>query len=225
MECCHLGVIFQKTLLKMKLLRVFAGKRVNQRDGTNRNVKALAMSCGSFTISLIRLCMMNRGNFMAFNPFPPRQPTAAARLPLTLISLEDWALATMTGADSEKYMQGQVTADVALMTENQHLLVAHCDAKGKMWSNLRLFRQNDGFAWIQRRSVRDAQLTALKKYAVFSKVTIAPDDNAVLLGVAGFQARAALANHFSTLPDADNPAVHVDDTTLLWLPLPAERFI
>ena len=183
------------------------------------------MSCGSFTISLIRLCMMNRGIFMAFNPFPPRQPTAAARLPLTLISLEDWALATITGADSEKYMQGQVTADLALMTENQHLLVAHCDAKGKMWSNLRLFRQNEGFAWIQRRSVRDAQLAALKKYAVFSKVTIAPDDNAVLLGVAGFQARAALANHFSALPDADNPAVHVDDTTLLWLPLPAERFL
>ncbi|HAP83385.1 MAG TPA: tRNA-modifying protein YgfZ, partial [Enterobacteriaceae bacterium] len=65
-----------------------------------------------------------------FNPFPPRQPTASARLPLTLITLEDWALATMTGADSEKYMQGQVTADVALMGENQHLLVAHCDAKG-----------------------------------------------------------------------------------------------
>ncbi len=142
---------------------------------------------------------------MAFNPFPPRQQTAAARLPLTLITLEDWALATITGADSEKYIQGQVTADVALLQNNQHLLVAHCDAKGKMWSNLRLFRQNEGFAWIQRRSVRDAQLTALKKYAVFSKVTIAPDDNAVLLGVAGFQARAALANHFSALPDAENP--------------------
>jgi folate-binding Fe-S cluster repair protein YgfZ len=31
----------------------------------------------------------------------------------------------------------------------------------------------DGFAWIERRSLRDAQLTELKKYAVFSKVTIA----------------------------------------------------
>ncbi|STH69807.1 tRNA-modifying protein [Escherichia coli] len=30
------------------------------------------------------------------------------------------------------------------------------------------------------------QLTELKKYAVFSKVTIAPDDERVLLGVAGF---------------------------------------
>ena len=72
---------------------------------------------------------------MAFTPFPPRQPSASARLPLTLMTLDDWALATISGADSEKYLQGQVTADVAQLDEHQHLLVAHCDAKGKMWSN------------------------------------------------------------------------------------------
>ena len=116
---------------------------------------------------------------MAFTSFPPRQPFASTRLPLTLMTLDDWALATITGVDSEKYIQGQVTADVSQMTENQHLLAAHCDAKGKMWSNLRLFRQGDGFAWLERRSLRDAQLTELKKYAVFSKVAIAPDDERV----------------------------------------------
>ncbi len=57
------------------------------------------------------------------------------------------------------------------MTEHQHLLAAHCDAKGKMWSNLRLFRRGEGFAFIERRNLRDAQLNELKKYAVFSKVT------------------------------------------------------
>lgn len=124
---------------------------------------------------------------MAFISFPPRHPSSSARLPLTLIALDDWALSTITGVDSEKYIQGQVTADVSQMTEQQHLLAAHCDAKGKMWSTLRLFRERDGFAWIERRSVREAQLTELKKYAVFSKVVIAPDDERVLLGVAGFQ--------------------------------------
>lgn len=44
---------------------------------------------------------------MAFTPFSPRQPAASARLPLTLISLDDWALATLTGADAEKYLQGR----------------------------------------------------------------------------------------------------------------------
>ena len=162
---------------------------------------------------------------MAFTPFPPRQPSASARLPLTLMTLDDWALATLTGADSEKYLQGQVTADVAALTEHQHLLAAHCDAKGKMWSNLRLFRRDGGFALIERRSIRDAQLTELKKYAVFSKVTIAPDDEHVLLGVAGFQARAALANLFTTLPDAEKQVVQEGATSILWFAHPAERFL
>lgn len=162
---------------------------------------------------------------MAFTPFTPRQPAASARLPLTLMTLDDWALATLTGPDAEKYLQGQVTADVAQLTEHQHLLAAHCDPKGKMWSNLRLFRRQDGFALIERRSLRDAQLTELKKYAVFSKVTIAPDDEHVLLGVAGFQARAALKNLFSELPDAEKQVVSEGETSILWFEHPAERFL
>ena len=162
---------------------------------------------------------------MAFTPFSPRQPAASARLPLTLISLDDWALATLTGADAEKYLQGQVTADVSQMTEHQHLLAAHCDPKGKMWSNLRLFRRQDSFAFIERRSLQEAQLKELKKYAVFSKVTIAPDDEHVLLGVAGFQARAALKNLFSELPDAEKQVVSEGATSILWFEHPAERFL
>ncbi|HBX2114485.1 tRNA-modifying protein YgfZ [Klebsiella aerogenes] len=162
---------------------------------------------------------------MAFTPFPPRQPSSSARLPLTLMTLDDWALATITGPDGEKYLQGQITADVSHLTADQHLLAAHCDAKGKMWSNLRVFHRDGGFAWIERRSLREAQLTELKKYAVFSKVTIAANDDLVLLGVAGFQARAALAPLFAALPDAGKPVVTEGVTSLLWFEHPAERFL
>jgi folate-binding protein YgfZ len=141
------------------------------------------------------------------------------------MTLNDWVLVNVTGADAEKYLQGQVTADVAQMGSNQHLLCAHCDAKGKMWSNLRLFHRGEGFAFIERRSLAEAQLTELKKYAVFSKVTFTPDEKKVLLGLAGFQARGALANIFATLPDAENPVVQDGETTLLWFGLPAERFM
>ena len=134
---------------------------------------------------------------MAFTPFPPRQPSSSARLPLTLMTLDDWALATITGPDGEKYLQGQITADVSHLTADQHLLAAHCDAKGKMWSNLRVFHRDGGFAWIERRSLREAQLTELKKYAVFSKVTIAANDDLVLLGVAGFQGARRAGNRCS----------------------------
>ncbi|MTD28280.1 tRNA-modifying protein YgfZ [Erwinia sorbitola] len=157
--------------------------------------------------------------------FPPRQPAASARLPLTLMSLEEWALVNATGADRVSYLQGQVTLDVAALAADQHRPAAHCDAKGKMWSNLRLFHRADGLAFIERRSLRDNQLAELKKYAVFAKVTLAADDESVLLGVAGFQARAALTNLFSALPDAQTPVVQDGESTLLWFDLPAERFL
>lgn len=163
---------------------------------------------------------------MAFNiPFPSRQPSASAHLPLTLISLEDWALVRLNGPDTVKYLQGQVTADIDKLAADQHVLCGHCDAKGKMWSNLRLFHYGEGFAYLERRSVLDSQLAEIKKYAVFSKVTIAADNDAMLLGVAGLQARAALAEMFTTLPNAQHQVVQEGDTTLLHFALPAERFL
>ncbi|KAA8669829.1 tRNA-modifying protein YgfZ [Pantoea dispersa] len=156
---------------------------------------------------------------------PPRQPAAASRLPLTLMSLDEWALVSVQGKDSTSYLQGQLTLDVAALDAAQHRPAAHCDAKGKMWSNLRLFHRGEDYAYVVRRNLREQQVTELKKYAVFAKVTIAADDDAVLLGVAGFQARAALANVFATLPDATTPVVQQDDTTLLWFAEPAERFL
>ncbi|WP_342754161.1 tRNA-modifying protein YgfZ [Pantoea sp. MBD-2R] len=157
--------------------------------------------------------------------FPPRQPAASARLPLTLISLEEWALVNVTGADRVSYLQGQLTLDVAALGANAHLPAAHCDAKGKMWSNLRLFHRGENLAYLERRGLRDTQISELKKYAIFAKVAIEADDEAVLLGVAGFQARAALAGFFTTLPDAENPVVQQEESTLLWFSAPAERFL
>lgn len=153
------------------------------------------------------------------------QPAAAETLPLTLVSLDDWALVTARGPDSTSYLQGQLTLDVAALPENDHRLAAHCDAKGKMWSSLRLFHDTEDYGYILRRQVRDTQLTELKKYAVFAKVTLSHDDSRQLTGITGQGARDALAAHFSALPDRDQPRVLADNHLLLWQDSPAERFI
>ena len=54
---------------------------------------------------------------MAFTPFPPRQPTASARLPLTLMTLMTGRLPPLLARTAKKYMQGQVTADVSQMAK------------------------------------------------------------------------------------------------------------
>lgn len=157
--------------------------------------------------------------------FPAQIPHASSQLPLTLMTLDDWVLVTITGVDRVNYLQGQVTADVAAMTAEQHIMTAHCDPRGKMWSNLRLFHREKGLAFIERRSVLDNQLKELKKYAVFSKVNISLDTKAVLLGVAGLTARETLATLFSTLPNTKHPVVQQSITTLLHFTQPTERFL
>lgn len=151
--------------------------------------------------------------------------TASAQLPATLIALDDWALVTLTGPDTRTYLQGQVTADVNALAPDQHVLCGHCDAKGKMWSTLRLFAHNEGFAYLVRRNLRDTQLNELKKYAVFAKTTIAADDNFQLIGAAGSNIRERLAEVFSTLPDTEHPVASHPFGTLLHFDLPAERFL
>ncbi|MEE3651157.1 MULTISPECIES: tRNA-modifying protein YgfZ [unclassified Brenneria] len=163
--------------------------------------------------------MANQPSFTSLPPF------ASAHLPATLISLDDWALVTLSGPDTVKYLQGQVTADVAALPADQHILCAHCDAKGKMWSDLRLFQRGEGFAFIERRNLRDTQLNELKKYAVFSKTTIAADDDVILLGAAGAQIRELLGPIFDILPDAEHPVVQYQGATLLHFSHPAERFL
>ncbi|WP_445611214.1 tRNA-modifying protein YgfZ [Hafnia alvei] len=157
--------------------------------------------------------------------FAPRQPVASNHLPLTIMLLNDWQLVNVTGPDASKYLQGQLTVDVAALTEHEHTLCGHCDAKGKMWSDLRLFHRAEGFSYLVRRSVAENQITELKKYAVFSKLTISADNDAVILGVAGFKADAALAAYFPQLPDANTPTVTHEDTTLLYLSQPEARYL
>lgn len=152
-------------------------------------------------------------------------PLDSQSLPLILISLENWGLVHLHGLDAKKYIQGQVTADVESLPSTKHALTAHCDPKGKMWSDLRLFHHLDGFSYIERRCLLETQLAELKKYAVFSKVTFEHKTDIKLLGVAGKQARNALTPFFAVLPDADNQVIVDGESTLLHFTLPAERFL
>lgn len=162
---------------------------------------------------------------MTWHSFAPQPLHRADTLALTIMSLDDWALSSITGIDSTRYLHGQLTADILKFSQHQHVMAAHCDAKGKMWSAMHLFRHGDGFSWIERRSLQATQLAELKKYAVFSKVSIQPDDHHLLLGVAGNHARRALAGYFQQLPDAHTPLIQQDTSTLLWFGWPLERFL
>ncbi|MGP1958240.1 MAG: tRNA-modifying protein YgfZ [Arsenophonus sp.] len=147
------------------------------------------------------------------------------QIPLMLMVLNDWSFITVTGTDAKKYLQGQLTTDITVLDFNKHILTAHCDAKGKMWSTLRLFYYKTGFGYILRTSVAMKQLNELKKYAIFSQIKFKQYNDIILLGIAGKGAREALNKHFNQLPDQEKSIIHFNRTTLLYFNLPSERFL
>jgi tRNA-modifying protein YgfZ len=140
-------------------------------------------------------------------------------------SLDGWSLVNASGADCYHYLQGQLTLDINTLSATTHALSAHCDAKGKIWSSLRLFPRAEGISYLLRNSVMAKQMTELKKYAVFAKVTIAPEPTARIYGVAGPDASTMLAKFFHSVPDATTTCATDEDYSLLWFAEPIERFI
>lgn len=157
--------------------------------------------------------------------FPQRCPLPSHYLPLTLMSLDDWVLIMLHGADSLKCLQCQLTCDVFSLDINRFSFAAHCDATGKMLSNMCVFYHMESIAFIERRSICDSQSTALKKHAIFDNTTIYVDNKTVLLGIAGFQAPAVLSSLFANIPDVCEPVKHYPDTTMLYFNLPKPRFL
>ena len=135
-------------------------------------------------------------------------------------SLSDWQLVKVSGTDNRTFLQGQVTADINHLNEYTALFAAHCDAKGRMWSNLILFQRGADIFYIVRKTVAEKQIAALKKYAVFSKVTIEP---VVDLNLIGLENNAIEQSIIAEL--GDNSCITKDDITYIKIPLPEIRLI
>lgn len=86
--------------------------------------------------------------------------------------VDELGIIEVVGSDAEKFLQGQLTCDLPSQVKDRWSAGGYCDAKGKLWSTFRIFRRTDGFWLLLAKSSVENTLTQLKKYAVFSKVSI-----------------------------------------------------
>lgn len=94
--------------------------------------------------------------------------------------LSQYRLIEISGIDAEKYLQGQLTCDVAKLENGSQTLTCHCDPKGKMSALFRLYRHSDEqFFAVMPVDLLPEALAQLKKYAVFSKVTFTELDTPI----------------------------------------------
>lgn len=80
-----------------------------------------------------------------------------------------------TGPDAEKYLQGQLTADVRELSETQARPAALCDTKGRVQANLVILVHAADYYCLVPHSMIEHTLKRLKKFALFSKVTLSDD--------------------------------------------------
>ena len=154
------------------------------------------------------------------------QLPSLAQLPDTyLIELTDFSAISLKGEEQSKYLQGQVTCDVNNSTDENLLIGAHCDAKGKVFSVFRLVNRLSAHLLLQPKASIANSLQELKKFGVFAKVTIKEVENLNLIALVGKQADTLLQQKFSQVPDSLSPVIQVGTSTLVYLAGEVPRYI
>lgn len=119
-----------------------------------------------------------------------------------LYHLSDLTIIQISGPDAETYLQGQLTCDVTTLQVGQWTPGAHCTPKGKVLAIFRLLRiSDDTYFMLYKQGIETNQLPALKKYAVFSKVSIS--DVSAEFHRYGLAGQHVDAIHSVTLPEHD----------------------
>jgi folate-binding protein YgfZ len=82
------------------------------------------------------------------------------------------------GSDAGKFLQGQLTCNIGYLSLEHASLGARCMVKGRMQSSFRILPEGNGYLLAMACELLEAQLADLKKYAVFSKATLADESQA-----------------------------------------------
>ncbi len=160
--------------------------------------------------------------------FSVEQPDHSPATALTWLDHE--GILAVHGADSAKFLQGQVTCDVLSVTAPGSILGARCNPKGRMQSSFRLVRYGESdYLLAMAAELLAPQIADLGKYAVFFKTTISDAGNRwVRLGLHGSKTAEALVRAGLAIPETPDAVMRSEAglvvrlagsaTFELWLP-------
>lgn len=119
---------------------------------------------------------------------------------LQLIDLSPMGAISISGPDSQKFLQGQLTCDLVKLPDEHLTLGSHCNPKGRMISAFFALKiAQTEFILLLPRDLVATALAALKKYAVFFKTQLEDvSDSQHWFGLCGRDAGAA-ASHLLSL--------------------------
>ncbi len=91
----------------------------------------------------------------------------------------------LVGAGVTQFLKGQLTINTDFVENKTAKLAALCNHKGRIISLFHIVAIKDGFRLIMPRSIVEASLAHIKKYAVFFKLEVISFDNSNILAFIG----------------------------------------
>jgi len=91
----------------------------------------------------------------------------------------------LVGAGVTQFLKGQLTINTDFVENKTAKLAALCNHKGRIISLFHIVAIKDGFRLIMPRSIVEASLAHIKKYAVFFKLEVISFDNSNILACVG----------------------------------------
>ncbi|WP_299592012.1 folate-binding protein YgfZ [uncultured Microbulbifer sp.] len=124
---------------------------------------------------------------------------------LQLIDLTPMGAISVSGPDSQKFLQGQITCDLLNLPDEHLTLGSHCNPKGRMISAFYALKIDQSeFVLLLPRDLVTTALAALKKYAVFFKAELADiSDQQHWLALCGRDASTASSQLLNLSSGAD----------------------
>jgi len=142
-----------------------------------------------------------------------------------ICDLSHLGLLKVNGDDAVIFLQGQVTNDVKLLSENHTHYTGYCNAKGRLLALFFAFSYNNQLHLQLNSKLTEAIAKRLKMYVMRSKVIISNvSDNTVRIGLSGHKIADLLEPFFAKIPQSAFESMSADNSTLIRLPGGIPRF-
>jgi hypothetical protein len=146
--------------------------------------------------------------------------TAVVDIGAWFLTLDSMAITEVTGEDSKRFLQGQLSCNLLKLSEGNTLRGALCNLKGRVIADVRVLSGDDAVLLISRSDLQEKILATLNKYRVFFKTSLrATGTQYCVYGIGGVNLAATLNASGISLPDIADSCVRVKGMTLIRMPM------
>ena len=112
----------------------------------------------------------------------------------------DMAVLRIAGRDAVSFLQGQVTCDLNSIPVGSGGFGAYCNLKGRVMTLFSLLHSDEALWLVLPEDISETVMATLKKYGMFSKVSISRATGMQALAIWGPQSTEALKHYYPVMP-------------------------